>query len=212
MADVGIDVSGLKEALAGLDKLALRAEDQTPVWAEVAPFLQAVADRRFTPGGAPAFWPARKTPATWSPLHKTGALQRSISEVPGKQGVKQRATAPYAWYQQRGSRKRVSITASAAARAIGEGAVTATVKGKRTVVLIDGQWVFVAKRGSFTVDVAGFGRQRAKKVKVAKREQAGRGGIAARPFLFLEPENLKEVQGMLVEFLSDAFPPGEVTQ
>lgn len=202
--DVGIEVTGLKEALAGIDQFLLRADDQTPVWTEVGKLLERETDRRFTRAGEPAFWPERKNPVPWPALHKTGELQRSISETPGKLGVKQRATARYGWYLQRGSRKRTSITSSAALRAVGEGAATARAKG-RDLVLIDGKWHVVSKRGVYSVEVAGFGGRKATKAKFLRREQAGRGGIAPRPFLFLGQQDQEKVRKAIEEYLLSAL-------
>lgn len=208
-ATSGIDVQGLKEALAALDELQLRATDQTPVWAEVGKLLQAVTRAKFSFGGAPAEWPARKHAVPWPALNKTGNLLASIAAATGPTFVKQRATARYGWYHQVGSTGSKSITSTAAAKAIAEGAKYAPGrKGGNTRVLIDGKWVNVAKRGSYKVEIAGFGKSKAKAMRIMKRERSGRGGIASRPFLALEEQQIQDIQQELLTYLTEVFGSG----
>jgi phage gpG-like protein len=197
---MGIDARGLREALEGLRQFQGHLLDQTQFWDTVKPFLHNVAVRRFRAGSQPPEWPALHYPHPGPMLVQTGKMRDSITEKTNKNGIKQRVGVRYGWYHHVGSRRSLGgyLTQSAAARLIAGGARHEVgTRKRRTKVWTGKGWAYVAQRG---------GRGRGKK-RVLFREQAGRGGLDARPLLFLELDNQQEVLDMLTSYFLQFFGP-----
>jgi len=131
-------------------------------------------------------------------LVRSGKLRDKIREKVKKNGIVQRSSQPYSWVQQHGSESGGVgyVTSSAFAGLVAAGAETRSAKKRRTMVFVEGRgWVYVSRRGS----------RRRKGVRVLRREQAGRGGIQARPFVFVDEDQLVQVQEMILAFLVEAF-------
>lgn len=200
MAEWGVDVKGLTEALGALDKFQVRAEDQTPVWQVVAKFLHKAAVARFRPGSQPTSWPALKHPHAGPMLVRSGKMRDKIIERVKKNGVIQYSRQRYSWVQHHGSKTGIGYIKGSAFAALSQAAGSSLKyksgkKGRRTQVWVGGRWVYVAKRG-------GKGRGKTRRLF---REQAGRGGIQARPFVYVEEEQLIQVQEAILAYLVEAF-------
>jgi len=199
MADFGIDVEGLQGALKALDTMDLRADDQTPIWQAVGPFLHAAALKRFQLGSQPTSWPRLKHPHPGPMLVKSGKMRDRIREKARKNGIVQRSSMKYSWVQQHGSDKSLGgyLKASVARAMVARGAkVRLGRKKSRDRVWVKGHgWAYVSRRG-----VKGRGKK-----KRVRREQAGRGGIDARRFLFIEEVELDRVVQLLTDYMVEAF-------
>jgi len=203
-AEAGIDVEGLEENLKALHTLELRADDQSPVWAAVAPFLHEAAMRRFQSGSQPTNWPPLKHPHLGPTLVQSGKMRDAIREKPGRTGITQRSSQRYSWVQQHGSEKSLggflSLTQATALVLAGAKVKQGGRKARNRVWVKGRGWAYVSKRGA-----TGRGKKRR-----LKREQAGRGGIDARPFLFFADGELDQVVLVLTNFMVEAFGEGAV--
>lgn len=200
----GVSMEGLREALAGLDAFDEATDDFTPAWAAIIPYLHRETMQRFRAGHQPAVWPARKHSQPWPMLNHTGKLKDSIFyKSNATQLVQSTRSVKYAWYQQVGSRykKYLSSRAAGALAKAGSGTILAGRRGKQKerIILADGSAAYVS---GYRVEIdkktgAATGR--------VQSLRAGKGGIAARPFLFLEIDKVDEIKDMLVSYVLGAM-------
>jgi len=206
---VAIEVTGLREAIAGLQRFEARGNDLTAAWRALVPYLDDVTKQRFSLGHQ-AMWPPLKHPHPGRPMlvgsEKLGSHLRDslIYKASPKKLTQATRGVKYAWYHQVGSRGKKYTTFEGANALIAAGGKLRTYgrKSSSEVILADGSVVRVSKTSWLS------NPEEAKKGRfVAKRKQAGRGGLAARPFLYLEEADLGEIQQVLAEYMSDAFVP-----
>jgi len=211
-SDLRIDIQGLEETLAKIDKLERRADDLTPAWNAVEDFMHRQTMARFKTSGQ-GLWPALKHPHPGPMLVKTGHMRDSIKYIIKKQLLRQYIPStrksilgvPYAWYQQMGSQYKRYMTYSQAAKAVEKG----LAKVDRNEKLSKYQGTIKDRSG--LVYVGKSGMEFDKKTRTAvrkesgKREQAGRGGLLPRPFLFLYDSDIDAIGEAIYRWLDGAF-------
>lgn len=198
----GVSMDGLQAALAGLQGFDAATEDFTEAWAAIIPYLHRETMQRFRAGHQPALWPARKHDQPWPMLNHTGALKDSIYYKSDKKTLVQSTrSVRYAWVQQVGSKYKTYLSsAQALAKLETEGRmIVRTKKLKDRLLLADGTYAYVS---GYRVQIDKKTGERTGKVEALR---AGRGGIAPRPFLFLEVEKVDQIRDQLIAYVERAL-------
>jgi phage gpG-like protein len=174
-----------------------------PVFDRLGPELVRVTKARFTTAGQPPAWPALKHPRPGPMLVQSGDLRDSITHRATDKMLRRRSSTPYGWYLQQGSRFTGRYISKRNADKLLRSGVGVESRGKNTndriylgggkVLLIAGQQK--GRRGNKTLGRGVHGPIR------QKRDQAGRGGIDARPFLGFDIEDTQRIQERVMEYV-----------
>lgn len=196
-----IELIGFDEIRRALGRMAAATQDQSAALAKIAPILHGQAVRRLTSGSQPAFWPALKHPHSGPALVASGDGARATIEKIGKTSLTQRNTKRYMWYQQVGSKGIARITRTQARSLM---AMSGPLrKGQKRLYWTGSEWAQISKRGQVRfIGPLAPGQNRTTK----RREQAGRGGLLPRPFLFVDDATMQQCTQIL---LQHSFQPFE---